>query len=193
VDTTSASLLDRLRTADPSHPDWRRLHDLYIPFMRKWLAQCMDLAGEADDLAQEVFLVVVRELPAFRRQRDGSFRAWLRAVTVNRVRTHRRARVPQPVGGLDAADRFLTELGDPGSDLSRRFDQEHDRHVFQRLLAIVRPDFEPKTWEAFSLFAIDDRPVADVAAATGLTDNAVMLAKSRVLRRLRQEAAGLID
>jgi RNA polymerase sigma-70 factor, ECF subfamily len=192
VDTTSASLLERLRTAGPQAADWRRLHDLYLPLVRAWLAQA-GLAAEADDLAQEVLVVLVRELPGFRRQRDGSFRSWLRRVTVNRVRSWRQARARHPVAGLDATDHFVNQLEDPASELSARWDREHDRHVCQQLLATVRPDCEPATWKAFCLFALEGRSAAETAAETGLTENAVMLAKSRLLRRLRQEAAGLID
>jgi RNA polymerase sigma-70 factor, ECF subfamily len=192
VDNTSASLLERLRTAGPGAADWRRLYDLYLPLIRAWLAQA-GLATDADDLAQEVLVVVVRELPTFRRQRDGSFRTWLRRVTVNRVRSWRQARARRPVAGFDPTDQFLAQLEDPASELSVQWDQDHDRHVFDKLLAAVRTGCEPATWEAFQLFAIEGRPAAEVAARTGLTENAVMLAKSRLLRRLRQEAAGLID
>jgi RNA polymerase sigma-70 factor (ECF subfamily) len=192
VDTTSASLLERLRIAGPGAPDWRQLHDLYLPLIRAWLTQA-GLAAEADDLAQEVLVVVVRELPTFRRQRDGSFRTWLRRVTVNRVRTWRQGRNRRPVAGLDVTDQFLGQLEDPGSHLSAQWDLEHDRHVFGKLLAAVRNSCEPATWEAFCLFAIEGLSAAETAVRTGLTENAVMLAKSRLLRRLRQEAAGLID
>lgn len=192
MDNTSASLLERLRTAGPEAADWRRLHDLYLPLIRTWLAQA-GLAADADDLAQEVLVVVVRELPGFRRQRDGSFRTWLRRVTVNRVRSWRQSRARRPATGLDPTDRFLTQLEDPASEPSVRWDRDHDRHVFDKLLAAVRVGCEPATWEAFQLFAIEGRPAAEVAARTGLSENAVMLAKSRLLRRLRLEAAGLID
>jgi RNA polymerase sigma factor (sigma-70 family) len=192
VDTTSASLLERLRTAGPAAADWRRLFDLYLPLIRAWLTQA-GLAADADDLAQEVLVVVVRELPGFRRQRDGSFRTWLRRVTINRVRTWRQARARRPATGLDPTDQFLTQLEDPASQLSLEWDREHDRHVFAKLLAIVQVGCEPATWEAFRLFAIDGRSAAEAAARTGLSENAVMLAKSRLLKRLRQEAGGLID
>jgi RNA polymerase sigma-70 factor (ECF subfamily) len=165
---------------------------LYLPLIRTWLAQA-GLAAEADDLAQEVLVVVVRELPGFRRQRDGSFRTWLRRVTVNRVRSWRQARARQPAARFDPTDKFLAQLEDPASALSVQWDRDHDRHVFDKLLAAARVGCEPATWEAFQLFAIEGKPAAEVAARTGLTENAVMLAKSRLLRRLRQEAAGLID
>ncbi len=114
-------------------------------------------------------------------------------VTANRVRTWRRTHARQPAVGFDPADEFLSQLEDPHSELSRRWDEEHDRHVFEKLLAAVEGDFDPKTWRAFRLFALEDRKAAEAAAELGISENAVLLAKSRVLKRLREEAAGLID
>src|SRR5206468_872600 len=62
-----------------------------------------------------------------------------------------------------------------------------------RLLEVAEPEFAPSTWQAFQRLAVDGRPAAEVAAELGTTVNAVLLAKSRVLRRLRQEARGLVD
>jgi RNA polymerase sigma-70 factor, ECF subfamily len=88
---TSVSLLDRLKLARPDASDWNRLQDIYLPLISRWLGRVPGLGVEADDVAQEVFVVVIRELPRFERQREGSFRAWLRQVTVNKTRTHRKA------------------------------------------------------------------------------------------------------
>lgn len=191
--TTSASLLERLRDAGPAAADWRRLHDIYFPFIRGCLHWSPALAADADDIVQDVFVVLVRELPHFRRQRDGSFRAWLRTVTVNQVRSWRRARQRRPVVGLDPADEFLARLEDPAGELAREWDREHDRPLFARLFDLVRTDFEPATWEAFRLMTLDGLPAAAVAARLGLSETAVYQANSRVRRRLRQEAAGLAE
>ena len=45
----------------------------------------------------------------------------------------------------------------------------------------------------FRRFVLDAVPAAEVATELGTTRNAVFIAKSRVLARLRQEAEGLID
>ncbi len=189
---TSVSLLDRLKVARPDASDWHRLQGIYLPLIHRWLARVPGLGDEAGDLAQEVFLVVVRELPRFERRREGSFRAWLRQVTVNRTRSHRRRRRRTPAVGLDPADGFLDRLEAPNGDLAREWDQDHDRHVFERLLAIVQPDFTSTTWEAFRRFALDGLPAARVAEELGLTENAVLQAKSRILKRLRAEAGDLL-
>jgi RNA polymerase sigma-70 factor (ECF subfamily) len=189
---TSVSLLDRLKVARPDASDWRRLQGIYLPLIRRWLARVPGLGDEADDLAQEVFLVVVRELPRFERRREGSFRAWLRRVTVNRARGHCRRRRRLPAVGLDPALGFLDRLEAPDGDLAREWDRDHDHHVFERLLAIVQPDFQPATWEAFRRFALDGVPAARVAEESGLSENAVLQAKSRILKRLRAEAGELL-
>jgi RNA polymerase sigma-70 factor (ECF subfamily) len=57
----------------------------------------------------------------------------------------------------------------------------------------VQGDFAPVTWQAFLRHVQDGEPAGQVAEALGLSLNAVLLARSRVLKRLRQEAAGLVD
>jgi RNA polymerase sigma-70 factor, ECF subfamily len=192
MSATSISLLDRLKAARPDASDWNRLQGIYLPLISRWLGRVPGLGTEADDLAQEVFVVVIREIPRFQRQREGSFRAWLRQVTVNKVRTYRRKRHRRPMVGVDATDGFLNSLADPGGDLAREWDLDHDRHVFEKLLAVVQPDFSATTWEAFRRFAVDGLPAATVAEETGLSVNAVLQAKSRILKRLREEAGDLL-
>jgi RNA polymerase sigma-70 factor (ECF subfamily) len=189
--STSVSLLDRLKVAPPDASDWGRVKELYFPLIQSWLRRIPGLGSEVDDLAQDVLLVMVRELSGFERRREGSFRAWLRQIMVNRVRIHRKKQGRRPLVGLDPAEVYLDELAADGN-LAREWDLEHDRHVFQKLLGIVQPDFQPSTWEAFRRFAIDGRPAADVAAEMGLNVNSVLQAKSRILKRLRDEAGELL-
>jgi RNA polymerase sigma-70 factor (ECF subfamily) len=193
MNTTSLSLLERLKSASPSADDWRRLQEVYLPLVHHQLAAVSGLRDEADDLAQEVLIVLVRELPTFERQRRGSFRAWLRQITVNWVRTYCEGRRKVPGAGLgEDVERALTQLEDPDSDLARQWDREHDKHVVQKLLAVVRTDFDPKTWQAFTRFALDEAPAADVARELDMSEGAVVQAKSRVLKRLREEAGDLM-
>jgi RNA polymerase sigma-70 factor (ECF subfamily) len=190
---TSASLLERLRRA-PDEAAWRRLDDLYRPLIRRWLLRDPTLGEDADDLVQDVMEVLVRELPGFQRQRTGSFRRWLRTVTAHRLAAHYRARKNRPRAlGATPEECPLAQLADPNSELSRQWDEEHDRHVLRRLMDLIEPMFEPSTLAAFRRVAYDGVAPARAAEELGLSLNAVLLAKSRVLSRLRQEAEGLID
>jgi RNA polymerase sigma-70 factor (ECF subfamily) len=190
---TSASLLERLRTAT-DEAAWRRLDDLYRPLIQRWLLRDPTLREEAEDIMQEVMGVLVRELPGFRRQRTGSFRRWLRTVTAHRLAAHYRSRQnrPQALAALPE-ECPLTQLADPNSELSRQWDDEHDHYVLRRLMELIEPMVEPSTLAAFRRVAFDGVAPAQAAEELGLSLNAVLLAKSRVLSRLRQEAEGLID
>jgi RNA polymerase sigma-70 factor, ECF subfamily len=192
VTHTSLSLLEQLCTK-PDEAAWRRLCDLYRPLIRRWLTRDPTLRDEADDLVQDVLAVLIRELPHFRWERPGSFRSWLRTITWNRLQAYWQSRRhrPQPLGGgLD--DGPLAQLEHPDSDLSRRWDEEHDRHVVGRLMGLIESQFEPDTLRAFRRTVFDGAKATEVAAELGISVNAVLLAKSRVLKRLRQEGEGLI-
>ena len=81
----------------------------------------------------------------------------------------------------------------PASGLSRLWDREHDEHVAARVMGRVRVDFSETTGEAFARQVPDGRPAREVAAELGVSRNAALIAKSRVLCRLRAELAGLVD
>jgi RNA polymerase sigma-70 factor (ECF subfamily) len=114
-------------------------------------------------------------------------------VTVNRIRNHRRQRQRRPAVGLDPAEGFLERLADPNDDLAREWDRDHDKHVVDKLLAVVQADFATTTWEAFRRFGVEGVPAGRVAQELGLSENAVILAKSRILKRLREEAGDPLE
>ena len=147
---TPVSLLERLRQRPDPH-SWRRLVELYTPLIRGWLRRNTLQASDADDLAQEVMTVVVREMPHFQHdQRPGAFRRWLRKVTVNRVRVFLRSRQGRPAAvGDNGFEAVLDQLEDPHSDLSKRWDEEHDRHIVRQVLEMVEAEFEATTARAF--------------------------------------------
>jgi RNA polymerase sigma-70 factor (ECF subfamily) len=190
---TSVSLLERLAGA-PTDDDWRRLLELYQPLLRGWMMRAGVPASDADDLIQEVLLVVFREVRAFERQRQGAFRAWLRTILVYRMRDYFRARRHRPTATGDSDFlQQLDELESSESALSRIWDREHDEHVAAALLRRVEGDFAPATWQAFRRHVLEDEPGAKVAEELGVSLNAVLRAKSRVLKRMRQELNGLVD
>lgn len=191
---TSISLLERLRL-QPDSAAWQRLVAVYTPLIRGWLHRYALPEADGDDLVQEVMAVLIRELPHFRHDlRTGAFRRWLRTITVNRLRSFWRARAARPVATGDSAfANMLDQLEDPDSGLSRLWDEEHDRHVARRLLELLEPEFEPATWRAFQLLVLKGKSTSETAAELHISANAVRIAKSRVLRRFRQEVEGLID
>jgi RNA polymerase sigma-70 factor (ECF subfamily) len=191
---TSKSLLDQARDRS-DQAAWRRLTELYEPLITKWVRPHVAQRADAEDVVQEVLTTLVRELPRFdHNRRPGAFRAWLRTITVHRLRAcwEKRDARPAAVGGPNLHE-VLAQLADPASALSRAWEEEHDRHVTKRLLASIRLEFQPATWRAFERQVQGGLSAAEAAAELGLSVNAVLIAKSRVLKRLREKGAGLLD
>jgi RNA polymerase sigma-70 factor (ECF subfamily) len=57
----------------------------------------------------------------------------------------------------------------------------------------MKTEFQPATWQAFWSLTVEGKSGAEVAADLGMSIDAVYAAKSRVLRRLRQELDGMLD
>jgi RNA polymerase sigma-70 factor (ECF subfamily) len=186
--TTPASLLERLRNPLDEEA-WSRFVRLYTPLLFYWGRKCGLQADDAADLTQDVLTALLKKLPEFTYDRHKSFRAWLRTVTLNQWRDRLRARQTRPLPG---DDRRLDQLPAP-DNLAALEEGEYRTHLVGQAMRVMRRDFEPTTWQAFWEFAVEGRPIADVAARTGLQPPAVYGAKFRVLHRLRQELHGFLD
>jgi len=182
---TSLSLLEQLR--EPGDEGWDRVVTLYTSLLHAWFHSAGLQAADCDDLTQRVLEVLVRRMPEFEHNgRPGAFRTWLRNITYNLLREFWR-RSP-----TSESASVLKDLIDPHSGLSQFWDRQHDRHVLHRLLESVQPEFAEITWLAFRRLALDGASAREVAAELDTSVNAVLIAKSRVLARLRQEARELV-
>lgn len=194
MSATPYSLIERLGRSD-NKADWDRLVGLYAPLLRTWVRRHVPQEADAEDIVQDVLAVVVAKLRSFKHNgSDGAFRSWLRTILVYRLKTFWRQKQRSPLaGGDERFTQMLREMEEPQSELARRLDEEHDRFIAARLLEQIRPEFTPATWAAFHRYVIDGRSPANVAAELGVSTNVVFIARSRILRRLREEAQGLID
>lgn len=193
MNETSLSLLNRLRS--PDSDDWNQLVEIYTPLLRFWLRKYDVRNSDTDDLLQEVLLAVSNDVRNFQHGgQPGAFRGWMRAILVNRLRKFWRARDRRPGARADSElDARLAQLDDPASEMSRIWDRDHDQYVLRQLLTLAEPHFESATWSAFCRVALDGAKPDVVAEELGISRNAVVIAKCRVLNRLRQESDGLIE
>ncbi len=163
---------------------------LYTPLLHRWTTLAGLAEQDAADLIQEVFVILVRELPEFRyNPASGSFRGWLRTVTLNKCRERqRRRRIGQGQGGDEqVVDRL------PAAETAEFWEREYREWLVHRALEVMRGQFEPTTWRACWETAVNGRSAKDVSQLLGLSESAVYIAKFRVLRRLRGELSGLLD
>jgi RNA polymerase sigma-70 factor (ECF subfamily) len=186
--TTPASLLDRLR--QPFDPEaWARLVALYTPLIYSWGRRVGLQDQDAADLVQDVFVTLLQVLPTFNYERHGSFRRWLRTITLNKWRNIRKQWNQRVLRGQESA----RELQDEANGLQALWETEYQQHLASQALRIMRADFQEKTWKACWEMVAVGRPAAEIAAELGLTVGAVYAAKFRILDRLRRELHGMLD
>jgi RNA polymerase sigma-70 factor (ECF subfamily) len=192
--TTSRSLLERVRANEAEA--WNRLVTLYAPLVFRWCRGWDLREQDAADIFQEVFQSVAAHIGAFRKERPGdTFRGWLRTITRNKIHDHfrRLGREPEGVGGTDAQARLAQLPAPPPLDEGSRSDEPDARGLVHRTLALIRPEFAERTWQAFWRTAIEGRPAPEVAAELSMSAGAVRVAKCRVLQRLREELGEAIE
>ena len=193
VDSITSSLLERARQRDETA--WSRLVHLYGPLVYKWCRSFGLTAEEARDVGQEVFKQVAMHIRRFERKKDsGSFQAWLRIITKNKMRDNWRKKakfVPAEVGPI--AYEVLKEV--PFEEDHAVADSHRDdvRDVFKRILSWGQATIKPVHWDIFCRVVIDERLPNDVAKEYGTSRSNVDKIKSRVLSKLRDEFGGHMD
>lgn len=181
-------MLDRLRRPN-ENDEWSRFVELYTPLLYSWVIKSGVRDQDAGDLVQEVLARVVRKLPEYHYDHNGSFRGWMLTIALNVHRDQRRRSNARPA-------EFAVATLEPAaeSDAALEFEEEeYRRYLVTRALQIMKADFRPTTWQACWEHVVSDRSAAEVAQELGISEGAVFAAKSRVLRRLRHELQGLLD
>jgi RNA polymerase sigma-70 factor (ECF subfamily) len=189
-DPTSTSLLRR--AVDREADAWERIVTIYSPLVRHWCRQAGISDHDVQDVSQNVFAAVSANLATFQADRAGTtFRAWMRGIARHKLQHYFQDRGEPAAGGTDAQHR-LQEVPTPPDELELSEAPADVAGVFHRAVSLVRNQFEERTWKAFWRVAVEDCSPAEVAAEMGITANAVRQAKSRVLRRLKEEMGELI-
>ncbi len=197
---TSVGLLSRVRSGQST--GWNGLVHIYSPLVYEWARRMGLQPNDAGDVVQEVFLAVYKNIDRFKREsRDGSFRGWLWTITRSKVNNTFRAQGKQPkaAGGTSAQARMADLPNEePASNQRSMFSRcatssKSARTPFMRGLDLIRDEFKPRTWQAFWRVVVDEVPATKVADELGASVNAVRLAKFRVLKRLREELAELVE
>lgn len=188
---TRASLLVQLRDGG-NETAWREFTDLYGPviygFARKRGLQDADAA----DLMQDVLRSVSSAIGRLDYDRSrGTFRGWLFTITRNKVYNFLSARRGRPQGSGDSTTNRLLAAHPEANDGSDEWDLEYQRRLASLAMDRIQGEFQPHTWRAFQLAAVEGVAAADVGRQTGMSAGAVYVAKSRVLARLKDEVENL--
>lgn len=191
---TPVSLLLRLK--QDSQAAWERVVRLYAPLVFRWCRRGGLQPADAADVGQEVFQAVARGIHDFRRERAGdTFRGWLSTITRNKVRDFFREQHAelQAVGGDGAFEQLKNLPFNEDDDPSNVTDPAERTLLLHQALRIIRVEFEDSSWAAFWRTAVEGQAPLDVAEDLGISVNAVYVARSRILRRIREEFQDLVD
>ncbi len=175
-------MVARVRAADARA--WEQFVELYGPLLFFWARRGGLNAADAADLTQDVFLAIARSIDRFDKAK-GSLRGWMLTIVRNKVADHYRQRPAAVAGGGTEFLRRLQELPDAAEEAPE--EQSQTQALFRRALAQVEAEFERRTWMAFWRVVVEGQDTAAVAADLGLSASSVRQAKSRVLRRLREQ------
>lgn len=187
MDSTSISLLARVKnTADAAA--WARFVELYAPLLYCWAEKHGVSSADAADLVQDILTTLAAKLPEFEYDPKQRFRGWLHTITRNRAMDWHRRRSRAQLNGLSGFVEALADKAETGI-----FEEEEFRQfIVHRIRDVMQSEFEHTTWEAFWQNVAEGKSAREVADEIGISENAVRLAKYRVVKRLREEFAGLL-
>ncbi len=186
---TRLSLLERARDRDEQA--WRELVDLYSPTVVRWCQSSRVSAEISADCIQEVFAAVARSLDTYHPPGTaGAFRGWLWTITRNKLRDaiRRNARQATAVGGSTMLGMLHQVPEVPDDEPSEAPDIQS---LMWRAMKQIESSFEARTWQAFWRTTVDGISTAVAAKELGISPASVRQARSRVLRRLRQQLGDL--
>ena len=184
---TSDTLIAKL--GDPlDRESWEEFVSVYRPLIFRIAHQHRLQHADAENLMQDVLAKVNRQTSQWEsEERTGSFRGWLASVARNAaVDAIRRIR-PDAARGGTSVRALLAELPDPAALPENLFRRELEREAFRWAARRIRHEFADETWTAFWETMVEGAACADVADRLGKRVGAIYTARSRVIRRLREE------
>lgn len=183
-DTTRATLLLRLR----DHADslsWREFHDRYGELLYRYARSRGASHADAEDAVQEVEMYLFKAMDGFEYDvRKGRFRSYLRSAVVHAL--ERRASKQARQAATVDPQRFDYVASEQEASADARWEREWQLHRLRWAMRSIAGEFDPPTLEAFEMYALGGRSVAETADKTGLSKASVYQAKSRVLKRLKE-------
>ena len=184
-----------LLLGDPTDPGcWSAFVDRYAPRIYGWCRTWRLQEADAQDVTQEVLAQLVRKLRTFTYDpHKGPFRGWLKTLTHHAWCDYleERRRAGGGKGGPEELARL--ETLEARQDLLGALAEVFDLELLAEAQARVQLQVSPRDWKIFQELAVAGRPGPDVARELGMTVTAVLMARSRVQKRLRQEIRRLED
>ncbi|HVX97334.1 MAG TPA: RNA polymerase sigma factor [Polyangia bacterium] len=156
---------------------WRALYDRHFPDVERLVASLGILDAEADDICQEIFVIIYRNLARFRG--EARLSTWIyRLATREAIRFARRRRLLRGLSELFARDRREAMPSDWSESEAGR------RHYLRQLLDRLPPERRL----ALVLYEIEGLPVSEIARISDCAENTVWTRLHRARTELEKVA-----
>jgi RNA polymerase sigma-70 factor (ECF subfamily) len=161
VDDTSATATLEPADVPPANAiDFAAVYEQWFRPVHRWIRVLGGPNIEAEDLAQEVFIVVQRKLPGF----DGAnLSGWLYRIAQLTVRDHRRRAWFRSLL-LRARDVAPDDLSSSADSVDERLARKQQEARLHRLLERIKPRWR----EAFLLFEVGGHSGDEIAGLLGI-------------------------
>src|SRR4030043_153822 len=183
---TTTQLLDDLKTTHDESA-WTEFCNHFQPVVIQF-ARKLGLSNvEAEDAAQETMAAFFKAFKGGKYDPGkGRLSNWLFGIA-KRVILNLRGHQPleQLIADKVTGALFWDMVRDDRT-LGRTWELEWQQMVLKRSMEKVRQEFDPKVFGAFRHYAIDQFTIEEVCQRFDMSRNAVYIAKSRVLSRLRE-------
>ncbi|MFO0974307.1 MAG: sigma-70 family RNA polymerase sigma factor [Phycisphaerae bacterium] len=179
--TTHATLLARI-AGQGGDAAWGEFVARYGDLIRGFAVRQGLQAADCDDVVQDVLVKLGKALPGFTYDpAKGRFRGYLKTVVLRCIfdlSCQRR--------GERAVEKIeeLTQAAGASPDVDDAWEVEWRRYHLRQAMGVIRAEFNDRDVAAFQQYSVDGEEAQAVAAALGMSLDAVYQAKSRILRRL---------
>jgi RNA polymerase sigma-70 factor (ECF subfamily) len=186
---TRSTLIAQVRSPE-NREAWDQFVMLYRPVIYRMARKRGMQDADAQDLAQAVLVRILGSIDRWEKTDPNvGFRHWLSRVAKNTILTAlTKSTKDAAIGGTDIQDLLnIQPEVDPG--IEREFALEYLREKYHRAAATVQSDVDAVTWQAFELSVVKARPCNQVAELLNKPIGTIYAARSRVMRRLREQVA----
>ena len=183
---TTSTILENLRDFQ-NRSAWDRFVSRFHKPIVSFVREMGFTETDAEDVAQEALLAFATAYREGRYDRSkGRLSKWLFGIVYHRVLQAGR-RLGRRKAEVPVYNDSFSWSGVPDKKTAQlSWNNTWNRSVLRHCLDQVRQDVEPGTFRAFELTVLCKRSPADVAEELGITQNAVYIAKHRVVHRLRE-------
>jgi RNA polymerase sigma factor (sigma-70 family) len=190
---TNIGLIARVRDRSDVE-SWRQFYQFYQPLLARYMRRLGLDDHTANDVIQDVFVRLLQALPTFQLEsKRGRFRSYLWRLTYSALVDQARRVKARRQAEEEWVKRFQRDDEAESQKLHVELNEFNHQQILELAMPRVRSMTSSRAWKCFEERCLRDRPGAVIAAEMGMTDKAVFVYASRVLKAVRAQCTALAE